>query len=136
MNGMNDETRLAIVLDHPDGVYRPGDVLRGEFRLQSGAPLHLERAEVSVGWLTEGKGDTDECAVHDEDVAVGTRLDLGNSFSFSARLPMEPWSYDGQIIKICWAVRVILHPVKGKARRFEERFRLEPERLEPERQGA
>ena len=126
----DDEPRVAIVLDREDRIYRPGTPLRGEFRLMSGGPLRLERGEISVGWYTEGQGDTDEHAVYQADIAVGATLQLGRSLRFEAPLPRSPWSYDGHLVKIRWAVRVILHPERGRRLGFEEAFRLVPEAVE------
>ena len=43
---------------------------------------------------------------------------------FSTTLPSSPLSYDGQIIKVRWCVRVRVFPLRGKEIVGEKRFQL------------
>jgi len=54
---------VRIRLDGNGRVYRPGETLSGEFRLESLPPEEIKAVEISVLWHTEGKGDED-MAVH------------------------------------------------------------------------
>ena len=59
-------------------------------------------------WYSEGKGDED-LAVHEfwrKDSDAGDWGDPHRPDRFSTKLPNCPLSYDGQIVKIRWCVRV------------------------------
>lgn len=123
---MSEEHSVVIRLDGDGRVYRPGDTLSGEYWCESlGAGL-VKAIEVSVLWHTEGKGDED-MAVHAfwrRDSSVDQPLDLQQPERFSTTLPNSPLSYDGQIVKIRWCVRVRVFPYRGKEYVGEKRFRL------------
>ena len=53
-----------IRLDGNGRVYRPGETLSGEYRIESLDASQVKAIEVSVLWYTEGKGDED-MAVHE-----------------------------------------------------------------------
>jgi len=121
------EHHIEILLEHKDLVLRPGDTLRGGWRLDATYALPVKKAELFVLWCTEGKGDTDESTVfHHVAVENGT-LDSDRAFPFETQLPYGPWTYDGKIIKIRWAVRVCITPQSGKAFGAEERFQMLPQ---------
>jgi hypothetical protein len=51
-------------------------------------------------------------------------LDLRVPQRFSTLLPASPLSYDGQIVKVCWCVRLRLFLPQGKETVAEVAFRL------------
>jgi len=48
---------VRIRFDGNGGIYRPGDTLSGEYRIESVPANEVKAVEVSVLWYTEGKGD-------------------------------------------------------------------------------
>ncbi|MBI3827988.1 MAG: hypothetical protein HY291_00630 [Planctomycetes bacterium] len=130
------EGEVEILLDAKGGVLRPGQTLSGGYRLNTAYPVPVKRMELSVLWYTMGKGDTDEGVIHFETVAENQELDARRAFAFSVPLPDAPWSYDGKIVKILWAVRVRVFPVSGAEIATEEGFRLIPERATPKHVSA
>jgi hypothetical protein len=120
------QPRVTIRLDGTGRVYRSGEALAGEYRLESIAPDQIKAIEVSVLWYSEGKGDED-LAVHyfrrleRED---GDWVDPGLPGRFSTTLPNSPLSYNGLIVKIVWCVRVRVFLVRGKQVLGEQSFRL------------
>ena len=77
-------------------------------------------------WHTEGKGDED-MAVHEfwrRDADDGRPLDPRRPERFSTTLPNSPLSYDGQIVKVRWCVRVRVFPHRGKEIVGEKGFQL------------
>lgn len=52
------------------------------------------------------------------------RLDLRVPRRFATYLPPSPLSYDGQIVKVCWCVRVRLFLPYGQESSAEVSFRL------------
>ena len=104
---MNDPA-LTIRFDNNGCVYRPGDTLSGEYRLESIVPEEVKAIEVSVLWYSEGKGDED-LAVHEFwrlNAEDGDLLDSRRGERFTTVLAQSPLSYDGVLLKIHWCVRV------------------------------
>ena len=93
-------------------------------KLASG--MSLAAIESSVIWVTEGKGE--------EDIGVHF-FERRNRASFaidtfdrpqrlSTVLPQSPLSYDGQILKVRWLVRVRLFLTGGREFIFDRQFQL------------
>ncbi|MCZ7648656.1 MAG: hypothetical protein M5U26_25925 [Planctomycetota bacterium] len=127
--------RLEILIDDAVRVRHPGEALRGGWRYNSEEPLEVKRAEVRVFWFTEGKGDCDS-GVHGSQASVedGT-LDAGRAFPFEVALPDEPWTYDGRLVKIRWAVRVNVTPRQGQEFAADASFQLRPKGWAPKPQA-
>ncbi len=89
-------------------VYQPGEILSGQYTVDSASPSDIGAVETSVLWYSEGKGDED-LAVHEfwrKSSEDGDFIDPRRPERFSTTLPQSPLSYDGRIIKIRWCVRV------------------------------
>jgi len=111
-----NEPRVIVRIDDNDRVYLPGDILSGEYRLESFPLGQIGAIELSVLWHTEGKGDED-MAVHEFQrlsADDGDWIDPSRPGRFSVALPNSPLSYDGAILKIQWCVRVRVFPRKRK----------------------
>lgn len=111
-----NEPVVLIRLDDNGRTYRPGEVLSGEYHVESLASDEVKAIEFSVLWYTEGKGDED-LAVHEFRRLArddGDWIDLRRASRFSTTLPASPLSYDGVILKINWCVRVRVFPRQGK----------------------
>lgn len=122
---MNDPA-VIIRLDNNGRVYRPAEVLSGEYLLKSVTPGDVKAIEISVLWYTEGKGDED-LAVHAFwrlDAEDGDRIDPSRPEPFSTTLPQSPLSYDGVILKLRWCVRVRAFLQHGKEVVGQRAFRL------------
>ncbi len=88
--------------------YMPHDVLEFEYRVSNIAPQSIAAVEVSVVWLTEGKGSED-LGVHFFQRLTGNSLastNWTNPQIVRAPLPEAPLSYEGNLLKISWCVRV------------------------------
>ncbi|HEX3600032.1 MAG TPA: hypothetical protein VHU84_07800 [Lacipirellulaceae bacterium] len=107
---MNSEPSIRIVLDSAAAHYQPGDRLSGRFLVEGTQMRTLRAAELSVLWYTAGKGEEDFAVHHFErHVDEASRpLDLRVPHRFTTLLPASPLSYDGDIVKVCWCVRVRL----------------------------
>ena len=117
---------VTVRFDGNGRTYRPGEVLSGEYLLDSIPGDEIRAIEVSVLWHTEGKGDED-LAVHDfRRLAVenGSRIDPRSPGRFSTALPNSPLSYDGLIVKVRWCVRVRVFLSRGREVVGERFFRL------------
>jgi hypothetical protein len=120
------EPAILIRLDGNGRVYEPGESLSGEFRIAAVEPAELKSIEVSVLWYSEGKGDED-LAVHEfwrKDAESGDWGDPRRPERFSTTLPPSPLSYEGQIIKIRWCVRVRAFLDRGRELVSQKVFRL------------
>jgi hypothetical protein len=110
------EAAVIIRLDGNGRTYQPGEPLSGEYRLDGVERDQIKAIEVSVLWYTEGKGDED-MAVHEfwrRDADSGDWIDPRRPERFSTILPASPMSYEGQIVKIRWCVRVRTFLERGK----------------------
>ena len=107
---MNTPPVIRILLDSPTAQYQPGDRLAGRFLVEGTQMRTIRSAELSVLWYTAGKGEEDFAVHlferHVDDVA--RPLDLRVPRKFATKLPASPLSYDGEIVKVCWCVRVRL----------------------------
>ena len=123
---MNTEPMVIIRLDIDDRVYQPGEVLSGEYWFESLDTSQVTAIEASVLWYTEGKGDED-MAIHEfwrRDATDGILIDPRRPERFSTALPNSPLSYDGQILRLQWCVRVRAFLNRGKDVLGEKMFRL------------
>ena len=121
-----NEPAVTIRLDGNGRGYHPGESLSGEYRLESIGAGEVKAIEVSVLWHSEGKGDED-MAVHEfwrRDAEDDRPIDSSQPERFSTTLPNSPLSYEGQIIKLRWCVRVRAFPHRGKEVVGEKVFQL------------
>lgn len=121
-----NEPAIIIRLDCNGRTYQPGDTLSGEYRLDGVASDELTAVEISVLWYTEGKGEED-LAVHEfwrHDAAGGDWPGSRRPERFSTTLPPSPLSYEGQIVKIRWCVRIRAFLAQGKELVGQKIFRL------------
>ncbi len=120
------EPLVVIRLDGNGRVYRPGDTLSGQYHVEAAAHGEVRAIEASVLWFTEGKGDED-LAVHEfwrQDADGADCVDPQRPQRFSTTLPRSPLSYDGQIVKIRWCMRVRAFLQRGKEVLGQQIFRL------------
>ncbi|MFP4070404.1 MAG: hypothetical protein ACLFVC_09525 [Opitutales bacterium] len=90
-----------LYIDLPRTTYRPGATLSGEILWalkQSPESLHL-----SLGWWTEGRGTKD--AKIEVEREWSTREPAGRE-AFEFQLPETPYSFDGQLISLKWALEL------------------------------
>jgi hypothetical protein len=123
---MSEEPTVVIRLDGDSRFHRPGETLSGEYWCESLGAGQVKAVEISVLWHTEGKGDED-MAVHEfqrRDSTDDCPVDPQRPERFSTTLPNSPLSYEGQIVKVRWCVRVRVFPYRGKETVGEKRFQL------------
>jgi len=120
------EPSVTIRLEGNGRTYSPGESLAGEYWLESLPADQVKAIEVSVMWYTEGKGDED-FAVHDfwrTSVDETSTFDPRSPGAFTTVLPNSPLSYEGQIVKIRWCVRVRAFLARGRELVGQVPFRL------------
>ncbi len=118
---------VKVILDSPDASYEPNGQLAGRFLIESPQAWSVRAAELSVLWYTAGKGEEDMAVHHFERVVEelpAKPLDLRVPKRFSTALPPSPLSYDGEIVKVCWCVRLRLFLPEGQETVAEVPFRL------------
>lgn len=124
---------ISIQLMNYESAYRPGDILQCHYQIDAVPAKEVQAIEASVLWFTEGKGDED-MAVHFFERRVASDdhdRDFCSLHEYQSELPNSPLSYDGQIVKIQWCVRVRVFLRRGKEFCFEHPFRLESHPLHP-----
>ena len=119
-------TAIRLTLDSPTAHYQPGERLTGRYMVDGTRPWAVRAAELSVLWYTAGKGEEDMAVHHFERLVdeAARPLDLRVPRRFATVLPASPLSYDGQIVKVCWCVRLRLFLPHGQETVAEAEFRL------------
>jgi hypothetical protein len=117
---------IRITLDSPTAHFQPGDRLNGRFMVDAAQLSGARAAELSVLWYTAGKGEEDMSVHHFERIVdePSRPLDLRVPRRFATDLPASPLSYDGEIVKVCWCVRVRVFLHQGQESLAETPFRL------------
>jgi len=82
--------------------------------------------ETSVLWYTEGKGEEDLQVHHFERLGAAELLirQLSEDQPFATRLPYSPLSYDGQLLRIRWCVRLRIFLAGGDELMAQQLFCL------------
>ena len=121
-----NEAFVRILLDGNRRAYQPGEMLAGEYRLESLKQTEPTAVEISVLWHTEGQGDEDLAVHFFERISAADQpgVDLRRPRRFSTQLPLSPLSYQGEIVKIRWCVRVRVFLSRGKELLAEAPFQL------------
>jgi hypothetical protein len=117
---------IRLTLDSPSSHYQPGERLSGRYMVDGSQPWAMRALELSVLWYSSGKGEEDIAVHHFERHVSETArpLDLRVPRRFSIVLPASPLSYDGQIVKVCWCVRLRIFLPQGQESFAEVPFRL------------
>lgn len=121
-----NESSVVIRLEGNGRAYRAGETLSGDYWLENVQAGEIKVIELSVLWYTEGKGDED-FGVHEfRRVTIDDRGGSGGRYTgrFSVVLPRSPLSYEGQIVKLRWCVRVRAFLTHGREVLGQVRFRL------------
>ncbi|MEI9894353.1 MAG: hypothetical protein WDN28_10835 [Chthoniobacter sp.] len=98
---------MSVVIqirDHQTA-FSPGDRVAGEVSWQLGAPP--KSAEVRLLWSTGGRGL--------EDISVVQTIPFSNPLAmevrpFTVTLPDAPYSFTGTLIKLTWALVLVVEP--------------------------
>lgn len=120
------QAHVTIRLDRNGRVYRPGELLSGQYRLEGVARREIKAVEVSVLWYTDGKGESDFSVHFFQRLSAerGDWIDSRGPGHFGTVLPAGPLSYEGAIVKVRWCVRVRAFLHQGKEIVGELPFRL------------
>lgn len=89
--------------------FTPGEVVHGSVRITPDGDLNCRHVYARLQWRTEGRGDEDKQVVAEQDLYQGElRAGMPRQYPFGLRLPDQPWSYAGQLVRIVWEVEVTL----------------------------
>lgn len=115
-----------VTIELEKEVYFAGDFLTCQYEVDQLPKHDIQAIETSVVWLTIGKGEED-IGVHFFERRDKRALS-SDTFKIPQRistvLPSSPLSYDGQILKIKWFVRVRLFLANGEQATSDSCFRL------------
>jgi hypothetical protein len=118
---------VTVRLDGRRRHYQPGERVSGEFAIEAVNPDDIKAVELSVIWHTEGKGEEDVGLHYFKRYSSEEQpLDPSETIRFAADepLPPSPLSYDGQILKLRWCVRVRVFLPRGETLVHDEPFQL------------
>ena len=111
---------IQIKLSTEGREFAPGDHLKGELCWQ--LPERSERFELRLFWATSGRGVPETGIV---EVARFDKLSTQETRPFAFQLPEFPFSYEGRLMRLTWAVEAVCFPGNAAAR---EEFTLAPNR--------
>lgn len=107
------------------GSVAPGKVLEGRVKARTESGKAPRGLVVVAGWRTEGRGRRD---AHD---AVTVRLDAGGGAEWpvdgEVRIPIPaegPVSFDGELVRIVWELRIRLDIPWGRDETLARVFRV------------
>jgi hypothetical protein len=115
---------ITITFNETPPIYQAGQEVAGQVRFETFEPLPVNRVELSVLWHTMGKGTEDSAAILFETPVQDDTVSMSTVLPFHARLPVVPLSYEGQLLKIHWVVRVRVFPTRGQGFGGEARFQV------------
>jgi hypothetical protein len=87
--------------------YDPASTVQGWARLTPDGTVNCRRVLARLEWHTEGRGDRDVECVDEVELASGSLVGTLVQ-GFTLAVPQQPWSYAGDLIKICWRVIVVV----------------------------
>jgi hypothetical protein len=122
--GRLEEGPVSLWVDHRT-TFPPGATLTGGYTLRAGDAGVLRTVELSVLWYTDDRGIGEMGVCHyEERAAEGGQAPLYGTRPFRAHLPQGPFSHDGKLVKLRWAVRLRLRYAGGEEVVRELPFRL------------
>ena len=87
--------------------FTPGAIVQGSVQITPEQDLNCRHVFARLQWRTEGRGDEDKEIAAEQDLFQGVLPGgLPRHHSFHLRLPDQPWSYAGQLVRIVWEVEV------------------------------
>ncbi len=120
---------MTVGFDKGTGVqeYHPGETLEAFIQVRPDIQINCRDVEIRVGWHTEGTGDRNS-HTHFVDMAGVTSLspDSVLEHEISCQLPDSPWSYQGELIQIVWAVYVKIDIAMMPDMNHQQPFVLRP----------
>lgn len=99
--------QFSGVEGHGIPIFRPNEDIIGVVEVLPDKVIECRGVEIQLKWRTEGKGDTDQQVIDFDSVHV-TQItpDEPLIYPFQFKAPDMPWSYEGELIRIVWAVEV------------------------------
>jgi len=90
-----------LFIDIPKTIYQPGETLVGEvlWALENSPG----KIQLSLGWWTEGRGNRDAKIEHEREWVTE---EMAGNEKFEIVLPTSPYSFEGQLISLKWALEL------------------------------
>ncbi|MCZ7635152.1 MAG: hypothetical protein M5U12_03280 [Verrucomicrobia bacterium] len=103
---------LALRTEQGQVAFRPGATIIGAAGWS--LPTPPRSAEVRLFWYTSGKGTRDVTVVASVPFAQPTSQEVQ---PFTLTLPTAPWSTDGRLVSVSWALELVVQPGERSVRR-------------------
>lgn len=120
------EPLISIQIQGDQEFLSPGDIMTCDYQIDAIPKKDLQAIEVSVMWYTEGKSNED-MGVHFFERRVPADAedqDLRSWRRFETPMPNSPLSYDGELMRVRWCVRVRAFLKQGRQHSSELPFQL------------
>ena len=123
---MQFDPLISIHLDKPGKDYVPSDNLVCDYQIDAIEAEEILMVEVSVLWVSSGKGDEDSGIHFIRRRLADTAMDadLREMERIETALPPTPLSYTGEILNIQWCVRIRLIVKNGDEYVVDQEFRV------------
>ena len=123
---MQFDPLISIHLDKPGKDYVPSDNLVCDYQIDAIEAEEILMVEVSVLWVSSGKGDEDSGIHFIRRRLADTAMDadLREMERIETTLPPTPLSYTGEILNIQWCVRIRLILKNGDEYVVDQEFRV------------
>jgi hypothetical protein len=120
-----DFASASLWIDGETSSFLPGATLEGGCSVRP-TDHPLRTAELSVLWYTadDAGADMGVCHYEGHEAIEGDDLPLYRERRFRVSLPAGPFSYDGEAVKVRWAVRLRVRYLAGEEQVHELPFRL------------
>ena len=103
---------LALRTEQGQVAFRPGATIVGAAGWSFPSPPRA--AEVRLFWYTSGKGTRDVTVVASVPFAQAASQEVQ---PFTLTLPTAPWSTDGRLVSVSWALELVVQPGERSVRR-------------------
>ena len=123
---MQFDPLISIHLDKPGKDYLPSDNLVCDYQIDAIEAEEILMVEVSVLWVSSGKGGEDSGIHFIRRRLADTAMDadLREMERIETTLPPTPLSYTGEILNIQWCVRIRLILKNGDEYVVDQEFRV------------
>jgi hypothetical protein len=112
---------LRIEFDEGDrDLVIAGQPLRGRLLIDSPSPLPISGVELTLGWRTSGRGDSDHREVQSLRLLGDGTLEGSRACPFTLDVPAAPLSHPGRLVRIGWWIEGTVR--RSRAANIQQRW--------------
>ncbi len=108
-----EQGSARIVLDRSDATFSPGEPIRGHVVMTGEPPSAVSEGSLGVRWTVSGPAGRDE-GPRSASVLDAAAVSGADTLPFEVPAPGGPFSHDGPLFSIAWALDVALRTTDGR----------------------